>query len=406
MLCTGLVQTQNLWTPYVRNRVIEIRRFTDIMQWFHVESSGKPADIATRKGATLEDVGEFSDWIGGKPWMKLPLDELHGTVLKNLQLVKLKSEHFNEITKESIKLGSDLCNSDLHLLVQGNTVQDTVLTTTTSVIRERLQFSKYLIDPNRFRFRTVVRIVALVIKFAKIWISCIRRKIERFLPSSCGIDYPHIPDISDMAVETAPIESPVAEIGELSDADVQYALNYFFMKATEELRSYVHPKHYSNDVVEKDGILYFTGRVTSSDISLHGDDISAKMIDLSGKSFVVPIVDSESPLAFSILNEVHWYSKTAKHRGVETTIRATMTIAHILQVRKLAKRFRANCKRCRYLLLRTVEVVMGPTSGVNLCVAPPFYVTQCDLCGPFNSYSSHNKRATVKVWIFSALLPV
>ena len=32
-----------------------------------------------------------------------------------------------------------------------------------------------------------------------------------------------------MAVENAPIESPVPEIGELSDADVQYALNYFFI---------------------------------------------------------------------------------------------------------------------------------------------------------------------------------
>ena len=387
-------------TPYVRNRVIEIRRFTDVMQWFHIESSGNPADIATRKGANLEDVGEFSEWIRGKPWMVHPMDELHGDVLKNLQQVKLKSEQVSEISKESVKPESDLCNSDFNLLVQSAVVESTALTATTSIIRERLQFSRYLVDPNRFRFRTVVRIVALVIKFAKIWITCIRRKIERFQPSNnSDTDYPQIPGVSEMAVQTAETENLVAVLGELSDSDVQYSLNYFFMKASEEVKSYVNPKHYSNDVVEKDGILYYVGRVMSSDISLHGNDISAKMIDLSKQSFVVPIVDSDSPLAFAIVNEVHWYSKTAKHRGVETTIRAIMTIAHILQVRKLAKRFRANCKRCRYLLLRTVEVAMGPASGVNLCVAPPFYVTQCDLCGPFNSYSSHNKRATLKVWI-------
>ena len=52
--------------PYVRNRVIEIRRFTDISQWFHIESGENPVDIATRKGATLEDVSELSDWIIGK----------------------------------------------------------------------------------------------------------------------------------------------------------------------------------------------------------------------------------------------------------------------------------------------------------------------------------------------------
>eukprot|EP00111_Clytia_hemisphaerica_P012105 TCONS_00035553-protein len=31
-------------------------------------------------------------------------------------------------------------------------------------------------------------------------------------------------------------------------------------------------------------------------------------------------------------------------------------------------------------------------------IAPIFYVSQVDLCGPFESYSYHNKRATVKIW--------
>ena len=41
--------------PWVRNNVIEISRFSEVDQWFHVESSNNPADIATRKGATLND---------------------------------------------------------------------------------------------------------------------------------------------------------------------------------------------------------------------------------------------------------------------------------------------------------------------------------------------------------------
>ena len=42
---------------------------------------------------------------------------------------------------------------------------------------------------------------------------------------------------------------------------------------------------------------------------------------------------------------------------------------------------------------------MGPTSKDNLCVAPPYYITQVDICGSFTSYSTHNKRSTKKVWI-------
>ena len=42
---------------------------------------------------------------------------------------------------------------------------------------------------------------------------------------------------------------------------------------------------------------------------------------------------------------------------------------------------------------------MGPLSKHNLVVAPAFYACQCDLAGPFKSYSHSNKRATVKIWL-------
>ena len=103
-----------------------------------------------------------------------------------------------------------------------------------------------------------------------------------------------------------------------------------------------------DEAYEKDNIIYYTGRVSNCDISFEGD-ITNKMLDLSRKSFIVPIIDSNSPLAYSIINEVHWYCPSAKHKGVETTIRTIMTIAHILNVRQLVKLFRRNCKRCRYI---------------------------------------------------------
>ena len=41
---------------------------------------------------------------------------------------------------------------------------------------------------------------------------------------------------------------------------------------------------------------------------------------------------------------------------------------------------------------------MGPKDPSNICIAPPFYNTQVDICGPYDSYSNSNKRAKVKVW--------
>ena len=41
---------------------------------------------------------------------------------------------------------------------------------------------------------------------------------------------------------------------------------------------------------------------------------------------------------------------------------------------------------------------MGAVSSQNLTIAPAFYITQVDIAGPFLSYSTHNKRTTIKVY--------
>ena len=45
---------------FIRSLVIEVNRLTDLGKWRYVESSKMPADIGTRKGATLADVNKDS----------------------------------------------------------------------------------------------------------------------------------------------------------------------------------------------------------------------------------------------------------------------------------------------------------------------------------------------------------
>ena len=109
-------------------------------------------------------------------------------------------------------------------------------------------------------------------------------------------------------------------------------------------------------------------------------------------------MDKFSPIAYSIINEIHWHHSVAKHSGVETVLRYTMTYAYIMEGRDIVKRIKKSCERCRLLLKRTFNVSMGPISSHNLTIAPAFYVSQTDLAGPFKAYSSHNKRNTIKIW--------
>ena len=398
--------------PWVRNRVIEISRFTEVKQWFHVESELNPSDVGTRKGAKIDDIRQGSEWINGKSWMRLPIDELRGSVLNDVDDVKLRSEQLAVMKKERIKGGIDLCKSDYHLVVEEaesrahSSVHVTLPNSHVyvsgeepsenlhSIIAERLKFSRYLLDPNRYNWSKVIRILALVIKMAKAWLSVVNRKVERF-----SGDPQDLTPVGHNIDVTSDGMISLWYSAELTDTDIQYSLNYYFRKGTEEVKTYVHPKHYEDISVEKGGVLYYAGRVFNGDISFEGNNITQKMIDLSSQTFVVPIIDRYSPLAYSIVNDVHWHHTSAQHSGVETTIRAIMTIAHIFHVRQLVKLVKKNCKRCRYLLKRTVDIMMAPTSKLQLCVAPPFYVTQSDLCGSFSAYSKHNKRSTIKVWI-------
>ena len=233
----------------------------------------------------------------------------------------------------------------------------------------------------------------MVLKVTKAWLERIGKKLLRF-------SYP-IRKADNQLIPTEEVTcSSTGVVVVLTDSEVQYSLDYFFKKATDEVKKFVDPKVYRNISVEQNNILYYTARVSPSDVKFKCTMTDA-MIDLSAGTFIVPIVDRYSPLAYGIVNQIHWYHPTASHKGVESTIREVMTVAHIFGVRDLAKLFRKHCARCRYLLKITVDVQMSPASEHQVCIAPPYYVTQADMYGPFEAYSKHNKRTTVKVWMLT-----
>ena len=185
----------------------------------------------------------------------------------------------------------------------------------------------------------------------------------------------------------------------LSDEEITYARNYYFRKATEEVKHFVDSEKVKKMSKEVDGILYFTGRILPTQEYVVTTPMTDVMKDLTSSTFCVPIVDKFSPIAFSIINDVHWNDDVASHSGVETVLRYVLKSAYIIEARDLVTYVRKRCERCRFLLKRTVEVAMGPISKHNLTIAPAFYVTQLDIAGPFKAYSPHNKRATIKVYL-------
>ena len=166
----------------------------------------------------------------------------------------------------------------------------------------------------------------------------------------------------------------------IPEANLASARSYYFQKASAELKQFAKPSEYEKISTERDSILYYTGRIlpTENIIDVR-EQMSDVMKDLSATTFCVPLVYKHSPLAYSIVNNVHWYSNVAQHSGIETVWRYVMKVAYIIGGRSLVKKFKVNCIRCRYLRKKFIDVEMGPVSNQNLTIAPAFYSTQVDI---------------------------
>ena len=139
---------------------MEINRLCDASSWFYVDTKDIVADIGTRKGTKIRAVDESSSWSSGLTWISGPGREFPTLTLEH---IKISQQELNEANKETMIMKTFLTNQNAEV---------------DSSIDEQIKLcyllSNYLIDPNKFRFRKVVRVFALLLNFA--W------KISKVIP--------------------------------------------------------------------------------------------------------------------------------------------------------------------------------------------------------------------------------
>ena len=250
--------------------------------------------------------------------------------------------------------------------------------TTREMLKERYLYSDYLIDPNRHAFSKVIRVLSIVINFIRSTqeaVKCRKQEMVRTIPDS--------------------VEGYVF----VSETIMKEAEMYYFRKASDEVKKFLKPHQYKSISNEVDGVLYFTGRILPEDNVTIVGQATEVMRDLCSSTFCVPLTDKHSPIAYSVINDVHWNDKTVRHTGVESVWRYVLKLMYVIDGRSLVRKFRESCQRCRYVMKKALNVSMGPVSNDNLMIAPAYYVCQADLAGPFTAYSYHNRRTTIKVWM-------
>lgn len=53
----------------MRNRVIEVKRFANVDNWYYIDSKNMIADVGTRKDCQIEDIDQSAKWINGFDWL-------------------------------------------------------------------------------------------------------------------------------------------------------------------------------------------------------------------------------------------------------------------------------------------------------------------------------------------------
>ena len=125
-------------------------------------------------------------------------------------------------------------------------------------------FSKYLIDPNRFRFSIVVRIMAYELKFFKASLKAARASLQK----KSSIDQSKNPESKSTQFSFKDFKNLVP----LSDAEISDDEMYFFKKYASEIKHFLSPKKYEKITYENNGVLMYTGRIlTTEDITIVGN---------------------------------------------------------------------------------------------------------------------------------------
>ena len=310
---------------WVRNRVIEIRRFTIPEHWKYVHSKDMIADLGTRKGVKTEQVDQDSVWKNGFEWMKLESSHFPIKTVKKIELDKdgistLKSEFIVYDTDNLFQLEWPSRNNN-----NGNftyTAKECITTSILSEVLDIYQFSKYIIDPNKHRFKTVVRILALVYRF----IAKLKEKLQNKAKG----------DIDNVNINTP--STSFTQV--LSKHKIQRSENYFHQKATEEVKEFSKPGKYEKISSKKDKILYYTRQILPNQDIKHTGNPTDITLDLSSTSFFVPIIHTNSLIAYSIISDMHWYHKVAKHSDVETLMRYVSQKFYVIEGQSLMKQIR------------------------------------------------------------------
>ena len=263
---TNMEKSLELW---VRNRVVEAQRLVDILKWYYVDSENMIADIGTRPCKSIDVIKPGSVWIGGFAWMRGEMSEFPMMTPDEVRLLNQSSRSARDTGfAKSVHMSDPEDRQRVEMDAEGEPAQ---LSKDAQKTLSRYEFSNYIVDPNRHRYRDSVRLVGLVYMFIEKLRTRVKSKVNTSLESS----------------------QIVTQIV-ISDYFINKARSYYFKKGSSEVKHFQRLSQYKNISKEENDTLIYTGRLLPTDSVTIVGNATSVMKDLSAKTFNVPILDWHS----------------------------------------------------------------------------------------------------------------
>ena len=173
------------------------------------------ADLGTRPCHNLEEIKSNSVWINGFDWMseyesKFPMMSVDEVKLNNIEIQEMKKE-----TSCDIEINKS-AESTFYVFSDSTPIPEEV--------SQHYKFSRYVIDPNKRRWKDVVRILAVVMMFI--------RKLQNKKNSSKSVKE-----------QNSREKNPGVKVV-LSEEDLKKAEEFFYKKASAEVKKFVKSSRY------------------------------------------------------------------------------------------------------------------------------------------------------------------
>ena len=377
-----------------RNRVIQIRRGTQLDDVYHCTSENNPADCGTRpEKVSLSDIGPESKWENGEVWMNGEIEQAvkHGILTPATEL-RVASDEEQDFSKGLVLGENEEILTRGHVSKQASTLR-------INKIEEIAAYSNYLILPTKLKFPQLVRVMGYVMAFIhktrkgkKFEGPLLKKTSLSFSSFICKNSDVRKDSINLQIFESCQHKSFNTATFILNEHHINAALVYIFRKASCEVQHFYSKKAVEKVAVNHDGILLSKGRLLEGINFTDTGELGNYSLESLGVKVKLPVLARYSPLSYCVAQHVHWV--VGKHRGIETTNRISLQHVSILQGMSLYREISEDCIRCHIKRKKFFEVPMGPVSSDQLMIAPPFYVIMVDLFGPLRSFVPGFERAT------------